>query len=970
MMEGPHKHTKRRAWTEKSHLLTAERKLFRSLRGQSSNDDLGKIGSANDNTYNSLTPPEGEQPGGRTLGTFNGVFAPVSLSMLSSILFLRVGYIVGNAGILETMLLLAIAYIILVSTVLSICAIATNGAVEGGGVYYMISRTLGAEFGGSVGTLFYFANVVSSALYLAACTEGIVSNFGPQGTMAQVLPGGFWWNFAYASLCNALNLCVCLVGAKWFGRTSALILAMVVVCTLVTVASFFPDTDLVVTYTDPCRSPTNNSILPNCTVSVNGTFTGFLASDLTTVESLFQANLLPRYARDCSDATTEVSFFTVFGVLFSGVTGIMAGANMSGELVAPGKNIPRGTLSACLFTLTILLLLSILTGLTCDPAMLLHNCMYMSSISIWPPAVAVGVLLATFSASLNNLIGASRVLEAVAKDVLFGPFLGFISKGNVKDNPVAAVFVTWLLVQLFLLMGSLNRIAQLSSVLFLLSYASVNLACLGLDLASAPNFRPSFKYFSWHTCLVGLVGTSIMMFFISPMFSAVSILLCLSLVLALNFFSPVRNANWGSISQALLFHQVRKYLLLLDPRKDHVKFWRPQMLLLVHNPRTSCSLIDFVNTLKKGGLYVLGHVHVGKLEEMDHDPVAVSYPSWLGLVDHLKIKAFVELTVATCLREGIQQLVRISGIGAMKPNTILLGFRDKTFHGDDFASPFSPYSTMKFEGVFAPTRQPLRKASAPFYDPSSVMQSSSGTEDDESKLNKRVSKEDYVGVILDVLKMRKNVCICRHFQNLDKGSLFSPDRASIFGTRARGRLYLDVWLVDFFSPSQTDVTDTTSLFILQLACIVNMVPRWKKLTIRVFAAARDCASQTNSESEHVPSGDQQPHHHRHIETEEQLRHMLELLRIRATTHVLNWMPQEEEQASNGQERLTHAYLRSACETVRRRSGETAVTFLYLPMPPAQESQHAKYLDCLSALTDQWPPTLLVRGVSPVTSTTL
>ena len=132
----------------------------------------------------------------------------------------------------------------------------------------------------------------------------------------------------------------------------------------------------------------------------------------------------------------------------------------------------------------------------------------------------------------------------------------FLFQGVIHENPVAAVMSTWLFVQVFLLMGTLNTIAQLSSVLFLLSYATVNLACLGLHLASAPNFRPTFKFFSWHTCLIGLVGTTTMMFFISPMFSAVSILLCLSLILALNFFSPVRNANWGSISQALLFHQV------------------------------------------------------------------------------------------------------------------------------------------------------------------------------------------------------------------------------------------------------------------------------------------------------------------------------------------------------------------------------------------------------------------------------
>merc|ERR1719318_900448 len=228
---------------------------------------------------------------------------------------------------------------------------------------------------------------------------------------------------------------------------------------------------------------------------------------------------------------------------------------------------------------------------------------------------------------------------------------------------------------------------------FLLSYASVNLACLGLDLASAPNFRPTFSYFSWHTSLVGLIGTSTMMFFISPLFAAVSILLCLSLILALNFFSPARNANWGSISQALIFHQVRKYLLLLDPRKSHIKFWRPQMLLLVSNPRSACSLIDFVNGMKKGGLYVLGQVTV---------------------------------------RKGVEQLVRVSGIGAMKPNTILLGFHDDTTHVDDLSSPGSPFYSNKFGGVLELDRQ---------------------QED-------RISANEYVGIIQDTLKLHKNIGLC------------------------------------------------------------------------------------------------------------------------------------------------------------------------------------------------------------------
>ena len=105
-----------------------------------------------------------------------------------------------------------------------------------------------------------------------------------------------------------------------------------------------------------------------------------------------------------------------------------------------------------------------------------------------------------------------------------------------------------------------------------------------------------------------------------------------------------------------------------------------------------------------------------------------------------------------------------------------------------------------------------------------------------------MSKEEFVGIIIDILKLRKNVCLCRHFQTLNKDSLFKPGRASIFGTKTKKKMYIDVWLLDFFSPWNTNVTDTSSLFILQLACIVNMVPRWKTLKLRVFLAAKDQGS--------------------------------------------------------------------------------------------------------------------------------
>lgn len=868
----------------------------------------------------------------RTLGTFSGVFCPVALSMFSTLLYLRGGFVVGQVGILLALCQFVIAYMILGFTVLSLCAISTNGLVEGGGVYYMISRALGPEFGGSIGVLFFFANVFCCALYISGVVEGLLENFGPGGSFVSnstfYLPyvdGNHWYHYMYASLCLFICLVICLIGGAMFARTSAFVLLIVFFCTLTVIISFFVKHPL------PVEIPHRNTLVyPSTNISTKtGNYTGLSATT-------FQKNLYPDYVVDYSTLKL-MTFASVFSILFSSVTGIMNGSNMSGELKDPSRSIPYGTLGAMTFTFTTYIILSLLIGASCERFLLQNDYVVLQAINIWKPFVAIGIFAATLSAALGNLIGGSRVLEKLANDHLFWFLLNPAKITTKGGNPYVAVLITWVFVQLVLLIGSLNAIAPFTSISFLMSYASTNLACLGLDVASAPNFRPTFKYFSWHTCLLGMIGAMIMCFYISALYTSVSIVLMLVLIIVLHIRSMP--TSWGSISQALIFHQVRKYLLMLDSRKDHVKYWRPQILLMVAHPRQSCELLDYINDVKKGGLYIIGHVKIGSLNNYVSDPIQDDIPKWLALIDYLKIKAFPEVTMARTVSEGLIHLIRISGLGGMKPNTVCLGFYDDATPTDGLLKTRVRYRrffgavengcTHELENNFGDIR----------IDPEDRTISAPG---------------EYVSFVRDTLKLMKNVCLCRNFNQLDKRAIFC----------SKSEQYIDVWPLNFFQPETSNYFDNTCLYLLQLACIQHMVPAWKCCTkLRVFL----CVDTQNDNT---------------LEKEEKLDDFLRQLRILARIKIVTWDDildhyRSIEHLQETSEETMHEYyslddktLAMINQLVLSHSTSTVTTFLYLPSPPKDVQLYPEYLCQLTALSEGLPPTMFVHGLHPVTSTTL
>lgn len=380
---------------------------------------------------------------------------------------------------------------------------------------------------------------------------------------------------------------------------------------------------------------------------------------------------------------------------------------------------------------------------------------------------------------------------------------------------------------------------------------------------------------------------------------------------------------------------------MLDIRKSHVKYWRPQILLMVPRPRQSAELIDFINDIKKGGLYVIGNVHIGHLDDFkERDPITEEYPKWMKLVDRLQIKAFVELTLSRNVPDGLHHLVRTSGLGGMKINTVCLGFYDDSKPVDSLAK--WPVRKRRF----------LRSTETGQYLDIGVAFRGIRAEDERKDL----TQKEYIKMISDSLKMQKNVMLCRHFNNLSKSGIKAN----------KGVLYIDVWPVNFFRPETASYFDNTCLFLLQLACIINMVPSWKSKTcLRVFLFV-------NSQRENAAN------------KEQKLEAYLRQLRILAKIQIVSWesiaqsvVSKEFDLSVNYAEcrmqeynKISAEFLKALNQMIVSHSKRTAVTFLYLPRPPSDETQQQNFMTQLAELTENLPPTVFVHGLHPVTSTTL
>ncbi|XP_054882540.1 solute carrier family 12 member 6-like [Poeciliopsis prolifica] len=702
------------------------------------------------------------------MGTFMGVYLPCLQNIFGVILFLRLTWVVGTAGVLQALCIVFICCCCTLLTAISMSAIATNGVVPAGGSYFMISRSLGPEFGGAVGICFYLGTTFAGAMYILGAIEILLMYIVPE---AEIFKGGgaaMLNNMrVYGSICLLLMSLLVFVGVKYVNKLASIFLACVIVsivsiyigafesafnernfdvCMLgnrtisshvecnKTVPVGIKDTTwsfdgnftlsyenstagpVIVSTPAPaveekttllweefCHSTELNATCDEYFTSNNftkikgipglasGSFQNLWSSYISKGEVLEKSSLSSSHSSPPASlphpyvfADITTSFTLLVGIFFPSVTGIMAGSNRSGDLKDAQRSIPIGTILAILTTSFVYLSSVVLFG-ACIDGVVLRDSQFGESVDgtlvvgtlAWPTpwVIVIGSFFSTCGAGLQSLTGAPRLLQAIAKDNII-PFLRVFGHGKANGEPTWALLLTALIAELGILIASLDLVAPILTMFFLMCYLFVNLACALQTLLRTPKLEARFSYYHWTLSFLGMIICLALMFISSWYYAIVAMVIAGMIYKYIEYHGAEK--EWGDGIRGLSLSAARYALLRLEEGPPHTKNWRPQLLVLlkldedahVKSPR----LLTFASQLKAGkGLTIVGTVVPGHFLQTYGEALAAEQ-TLRHLMEKERVKGFVQCIVAQKPREGISHMIQSSGLGGMKPNTVVMGW--------------------------------------------------------------------------------------------------------------------------------------------------------------------------------------------------------------------------------------------------------------------------------------------------------
>jgi amino acid transporter len=535
-----------------------------------------------------------------TFGTFGGVFTPSILTILGVIMYLRLPWVVGNAGLYMGLGIVAVAHIISVCTGLSISSIATDKKVGAGGDYYIVSRSLGLPIGGTLGIAQFLGLAFSVSLYVIGFSESVVQVLGFEVTPTSI------------RICGSITL------------------LLVTIVTLISTA---------------------------LAIKTQYIIMALIAASLVSI--FFGSHPAPPETAQLTPPEGGASFAVLFGIFFPAVTGFTAGVSMSGDLRDPKKSIPSGTMAAILVGLVVYIALAWLLAAKIPTKDLIDNPKALLEFSAFPLAVTAGLWGATLSSALGSILGAPRVLQAVASDRIAPRWF---ARGHGPTNePRNALLLSFALAEAGVLIAELDAIARIVSMVFLTSYAFLNATC-AIERWVSPDFRPSFRIPPM-VSIVGAVTCVLVMIQLDlvAMLGAVAFMVGLFLLLSRRQLTLDAGDAWEGVWSAL----VRSGLWRLSREQRQQRNWRPNVLLfrLAESKRPS-ELREFASSLISGN---------GILSEL-----LLSDAS--GPDDDRQKKEREELTVGMFAKQiptrdpyqSIADICRYRGFAGLEPNTVLM----------------------------------------------------------------------------------------------------------------------------------------------------------------------------------------------------------------------------------------------------------------------------------------------------------
>ncbi|KMZ07639.1 solute carrier family 12 member 8 [Drosophila simulans] len=366
-------------------------------------------------------------------GTWDGVFTSCLINVFGVIVFLRSGWIVAQAGILNAVLIIFCTVVIALVSVLSAIGICERCRVESGGVYFLIAHTLGSRFGGALGLLYCFGQAVGCALNVMGFGESMAGLVG--------LEGSKWAIRGFATAAVLLLGCINVAGVKWVIKLQFILLMILLISAL-------------------------DFMVGSFTSEASGGFNGWASGN-------FVENLWPKY-------DDGYSWFRVFGVFFPTVTGVLSGINMSGDLRAPSTDIPNGTLAAFGTSTFLYLVFVLFLGATCQRSFLYTDYMISVKVSAVHFLLLAGIYVSSMSSCLGAMYGTPRVLQSIAKESVI-PGIDILGKGRGPNKvPLYAMAIVALVTVTFIIVGDINFLAPIVTMPFLLTYACIDYAYFAL----------------------------------------------------------------------------------------------------------------------------------------------------------------------------------------------------------------------------------------------------------------------------------------------------------------------------------------------------------------------------------------------------------------------------------------------------------------------------------------------------------